>query len=115
MNVDLRSIGARIQFTRVANGLSQEQLAAKAGLSRVYIGYIERGERLPSLDAIIGIANALSISVDDLLSGNLMVDGSKLDPDEVAVLHDCSFEERRIILETMKYLKSILRGYTITK
>ena len=53
MNIDLKSIGARIQNSRGASGLSQEQLAAKAGLSRVYIGYIERGERVPSLEAII--------------------------------------------------------------
>jgi len=115
MNIDLKSIGARIQNSRGASGLSQEQLAAKAGLSRVYIGYIERGERVPSLEAIIDIANALSISVDDLLSGNLLVENSKTDSDEVSVLHDCSYEERRIILETMKHLKAILRGYKITK
>ena len=46
-------------------------MAEKAELSRVHISCIERGERVPSLAAVINIANALNVTVDELVSDNL--------------------------------------------
>ncbi len=115
MDLDLKDIGARIKHYRAKSNLSQEQLAEKTNTSRVFISLLEKGSRLPSLETIVAIANAMAISADDLLSGNLMVDDSKLDSDEVGVLSDCSIEERRIILAAMNSLKAILHGYRITK
>jgi len=115
MDLDLKDIGARIKYYRVKCSLSQEELAEKTNTSRVFISLLEKGTRLPSLETIVGIANAMSVSADDLLSGNLMVDDSKLDSDEVGVFHDCSIEERRIILGAMNSLKAILHEYKITE
>lgn len=49
--------------------MRQEDLAEKAGLSTNYIGMIERGEKLPSLETFIEIANMLGVSADMLLDG----------------------------------------------
>ncbi len=95
--------------------LSQEQLAEQTNLSNVYISYLERGERRPSLDAVINIANALNVSADDLLSSSLLVSNSPHDPREHEVLYDCSPEEISIILKCAKFLKEQLRAYRITK
>ena len=54
---------------RKARGLSQEELAAVAGLDRTYIGGVERGERNPSLINLNRIAGALSLPVSELLEG----------------------------------------------
>ena len=97
------------------NQLSQEQLAEKAELSNVYISYLERGERMPSLDAVINIANALNVSADDLLSGCLLVSNSRQDAREFDTLYGCSSEELSIILKCMAFLKDLLKGYKITK
>ena len=115
MAIDCEGIGARIKFHRLKKQLSQEQLAEMAELSNVYISYLERGERKPSLDAIISIANALSISADDLLSGCLLVSNSIHDPMVFETLYDCSAEELSIILKCMAFLKELLKGYRITK
>lgn len=64
----LKSLGKRIAALRKESGLSQEKLADAAGIERSYMGAIERGERNPSYDKLLGIARALGVSVSALLS-----------------------------------------------
>ncbi len=49
------------------SGASQEELAFKAGLNRAYVGYIERGERKPTVDTLSKLAKALKVKLSDLL------------------------------------------------
>ena len=65
--MDLNSIGINIRKYRNRKGMRQEDLAEKTELSAVYIGMLERGEKLPSLETFIKIANALEVSSDMLL------------------------------------------------
>ena len=57
-----------ICYTRKMQGLSQQQLAEKASISRTHMSNIEapNGSTLPSLDVLIDIANALNIPVVEL-------------------------------------------------
>lgn len=52
---------------RKEKGLSQERLAFKADLHRTYIGMIERAEKNITLINIEKIANALEVTVKDLM------------------------------------------------
>lgn len=61
------SIGRNIRKYRVEKKMRQEDLAEKTGLSANYIGMLERGEKLPSLDTFISILNALGITADAVL------------------------------------------------
>lgn len=54
-----KTVAANVRSARAALGLSQEALAAEAGLHRTYIGAIERAERNLSLDNIERLALAL--------------------------------------------------------
>ncbi|AUT02279.1 transcriptional regulator [Nostoc sp. CENA543] len=65
----LQKFGQRVRNERLKQGLSQEELAEKAGLHRTYIGMIERAEKNITLININKIAQALDISIDDLLKG----------------------------------------------
>lgn len=58
--------GKRVRELRLAKGLSQEELAFRAGVHRTYLGGIERGERNPSLKNITAIAEALGITLSEL-------------------------------------------------
>jgi transcriptional regulator with XRE-family HTH domain len=65
----LEKFGERVRELRNNAGLSQEKFAELAGLHRTYISGIERGERNVSLINIASIANALNISMSELLEG----------------------------------------------
>ncbi|HWB60747.1 MAG TPA: helix-turn-helix transcriptional regulator [Chthoniobacteraceae bacterium] len=59
-------LGKAIQAIRSELALSQEELAARAGLHRTYISDIERGARNPSLESIEKLAIALNIPLPQL-------------------------------------------------
>jgi len=69
-NVNRAAFGQRVRAARMALSLSQEALAAKAGLHRTYIGSVERGERNISLDNIHALAHALGVEACELLGGD---------------------------------------------
>jgi transcriptional regulator with XRE-family HTH domain len=64
----LATIGKNIRKYRLMKKLRQEDLAEKAGLTANYIGMVERGEKIPSLETFIKILNTLGISADMVLS-----------------------------------------------
>lgn len=55
---------------RTSLGHSQERLAHSSSLHRTYIGFIERGERNVTLKTLEALAEALGITVIELLSEN---------------------------------------------
>jgi transcriptional regulator with XRE-family HTH domain len=67
-NPILASFGNLLRAIREEVGLSQENLALKAGLHRNYIGILERGEQNPSLLVMMKISKALGINLSDLLA-----------------------------------------------
>jgi transcriptional regulator with XRE-family HTH domain len=64
----LRSrLGSHLRELRRSQHLSQEALAAKAGLSYKFIGEIERGTGNPTVDTLAVLAGALGVDAIDLL------------------------------------------------
>jgi len=61
-----QKIANNIREARSSKGVTQEKLALEAGLNRAYIGYIERGERKPSVETLEKIAKALHIKLKEL-------------------------------------------------
>lgn len=47
--------------------MSQERLAAAAGIDRAYMGGLERGQRNPSLTTIARVARGLDVSISDVV------------------------------------------------
>ena len=65
----LKRFGERVRELRKAGGYSQEGFAAVCGLDRTYMGGIERGERNLALRNIEKIADAMGISLAELMDG----------------------------------------------
>jgi len=65
--IDLKTLlGIAIKTQRASLGISQEELAHRAGLHRTYVSDLERGVRNPSIESIEKLAGALQISVSKL-------------------------------------------------
>jgi transcriptional regulator with XRE-family HTH domain len=63
----LIKFGNKVRKERKRLGLSQEELASRAGMHRTYIGMVERAEKNITLKNIEKIAMALQVSIKDLL------------------------------------------------
>jgi transcriptional regulator with XRE-family HTH domain len=65
----LRKFGQKVRQERTKLGISQEELAARAGVHRTYIGMLERAEKNITLENIEKICKALDISIKDFFEG----------------------------------------------
>ena len=59
-------VGQKIKELRTTLSLTQEELAFKVGVDRSYMGFVERGEKNPTLATLVKIARALKIPLKDL-------------------------------------------------
>ena len=69
--MDKVAIGSRLREARNMVKLTQEQLAEKVGIGTTYISDIERGAKFPSLSLFIKIVDALRVSSDFILRGEI--------------------------------------------
>lgn len=69
--MDKVAIGSRLREARNMAKLTQEQLAEKVGIGTTYISDIERGAKFPSLSLFIKIVDALGVSSDFILRGEI--------------------------------------------
>ena len=61
------SLGNRIKTLRKAQNLTQQKLADKVDVSRIYVQALESNRRLPSMKLLQRLAPALNVDVTDLL------------------------------------------------
>lgn len=61
--------GKRLQELRKLNGLTQEELAVRVGVEKLHISRMERGVAACSIDLLLDLSSALSVSTDYLLTG----------------------------------------------
>lgn len=109
MLVDYDAIGMRIKIARIRARISQETLAERTNFSTTHISNIETGNTKLSLPAIMSIANALSLPVEQLLCDNVAYSTHIYCQEAQEVLEDCSPEEIRILLDILKGSKEALR------
>ncbi|MFC6021860.1 helix-turn-helix domain-containing protein [Plantactinospora solaniradicis] len=64
-----QKFGERVRARRHELGLSQEQLADKAGLHWTFVGQVERGRRNISLHNLLKLATGLEIDPAELVRG----------------------------------------------
>lgn len=61
-------LAQNLRRKRLARGVTQEDLAARAGITQTFLSQLEGGKRNVSLDTVERLANALEIDINDLLA-----------------------------------------------
>jgi len=109
MEIDYKSIGQRIKTFRLQNGFSQEKLAELADLTPAHVSHIETANTKISLPSLLKIANALGVSLDDLVYENMIHNKHVSVKDLERLLSDCDDKEVYTIVEMVKTTKQIIR------
>ena len=102
--MNIETIGLNNSKCRKAKKMRQEDLALKANLSSNYISAVERGVKVPSVEALIDIMNALDISADaifcDVVEAGVSEKNRQLD-EKVSKL---SIKDRKTVYDVLDLL-----------
>ena len=109
MELDYKAIGKRIKIARIKADLTQERLAEMVEISPTHMSNIETGTTRVSLTAIVSLANALSVTVDDLLCDSVVKSKVQFEMDIAGILADCDEYEIRMVKDMAQALIETLR------
>ena len=97
--VNYKELGQRIRSVRQNMCLTQDNLSEMVGCNTSHISNIENNYTKLSLNVLVAIANALGVSVDYLLSGQLNDTSSALDREILKALDGCDDIKKEKILK----------------
>ena len=75
-----RDFRGNLRTLREVRGLTQADLGSRAAMGAASISHFETGQRIPSLDTLVKLADALSVSVDALLGRAPVGATAQVDP-----------------------------------
>ena len=108
MEIDYKAIGQRIKIARMKKGITQEA-ADLIDITPAHMSNVETGKTKVSLPTLIEIANALSVSVDTLLSDNVLASKIIFEGEAKELFKDCDEYEIRFLVDILKSAKTALR------
>ena len=88
------AIGRRLRKQRLTLQLTQEQLAEKAGISFSFLGHIERGTRIASVETLARLSKALEMDMHYIVFG-----------------HSSGYSARSEEMELLDDLRNLLKKY----
>ncbi len=109
MELDYKAIGKRIKIARIKADLTQERLSEIVSISPSHMSNIETGTTRVSLTTLVTIANALSVTADELLCDSIIKSRTPFEKDIAMILEDCDEYELRILADMAQALKAALR------
>lgn len=106
--MDKAALGKRLRDIRQKKGYTQYALADRSGIGNVYLGEIERGLKMPSLNIFIKLIDALDVSADYLLRDEL-TSGKEYIFDEITQkLNNLSPKQRKTAADILDaYLRNL--------
>ncbi len=107
MELSYEAIGKRIRKARLRREMTQDKLAALCDLSTQHISNIEHAHTKLSLPALVSIANALHVSVDELLCDSIYKSKSVLQDDFARIFQEASDTETKFLLESARAVHAV--------
>ena len=101
--MDYQDFGLRIRTLRRQLKLTQEELAEQVGISASFMGHIERGTRVASLETLVALCGALHVTPQYLLQASL-------DNDEYNVPQGLTADERATLSRFLHMAEEAARG-----
>lgn len=96
---------ARIRQLREAAGLSQNELARRAGIAQSSLSYLESGAKSPNVETLLRICQALGITLSEFLGDQ---NGLDIPPDLRQLLREAEGltpEQRKKLVEFIRSMK----------
>ena len=106
--MDYYAIGQKIRKIRKEQGLSQEKLAEKVGISTTHMSHIETANTKMSLPTFAKLASVLEVQTDELLYDNKSEDRSASIAYITELLDGCTIQQMQIIEDIVKAVKETL-------
>jgi transcriptional regulator with XRE-family HTH domain len=76
----VNTVKVRLAEQRERRGLTQAELGIRSGIAPGAVSHFETGQRLPSLESVVKLADALACSVDSLLGRSSHGSSEAVDP-----------------------------------
>ena len=101
--MDYQDFGLRVRTLRRQLKLTQEELAEKVGISASFLGHIERGTRVASLETLVALCITLRVTPQYLLQ-------SSLGNEDYNVPQGLSADERATLSRFLHLAEEAVRG-----
>lgn len=99
--IDYVKMGQRVRTTRKELEMTQMELAEQVGVSASFLGHIERGSRVASIETLVSLCRVLDVSADYLLGLNDIPVSQFFD-------QDLTTEQREAGVEILNVLKQVI-------
>ena len=110
MELDSKALGKRIKIARIKADMKQDELASVSGMSPTHISKSETGSTKVSLNGLLSIANALSVTMDDLLYDSVIHARPQIEREIQQVVDSCDDYELRIVKDVTQAVVDVLRA-----
>lgn len=98
----MQTVGERVKARRLELGLTQDDLAEKAGISKSFLSDLENGRRSIGAETLLDLGRAMGVSLDLLMTGE--ASGDQADQEIPAALARFGAEQGLSVRETMTLL-----------
>ena len=112
-------IGNRIRTIRKLQKISQNELSSRSGLNKATLCRLENGQRIPTAQTLIKLANALGVPATDFMDIHAPIDGPQTDDffvNEIGkYIRKFSIDEQKDVLEFVKMMNRWKSSRMITE
>ena len=110
MELDYKALGKRIKIARINADMTQDRLSTILELSPSHMSNIETGTTRISLTALVNIADALGVSIDDLIYDSVVHARPQLEREIQQIVDSCNDYELRVVKEVTHSVVDALRA-----
>ena len=98
LDLDYKAIGKRIKIARVNKGYTQEKVANLTDSAPSHISNIETAKSKVGLATLVEICNVLDVSVDEVLSDNVVSYRNQFTNKMIQLCQVCTDEQKRFVI-----------------